>query len=69
MKEKFNFIYETVVKALQDLNGKRISVDQAKALAALAKQANNTFVTQLSAAKFLATVKDAETHLEETGLK
>lgn len=69
MKEKFNFVYESIVKAMNDLNQKKITVDHAKSLAALAKQANNTFVTQLDASKFLANIKEAESYLEQTGLK
>lgn len=68
MKEKFQFLYESITKAINDLNGKKISVEHAKSLAALAKQANNTIATQLDASKFLANIKDAKEFLAETGL-
>jgi len=68
MKEKFNFIYETVKSNMEKLDKKQINVDQAKALAALAKQANNVLVTQLDAAKFIANIKDAGSHLNDVGL-
>ena len=55
MKEKFSFIYDTVKKAISELRDKQISVDEAKAIASLAKQANNVISTQLDAAKFLST--------------
>lgn len=68
MKEKLNFIYNSVRAAMDDVKAKRISVDQAKAVAALAKQANNVIVSQIDAAKFLSTVKDSRELLKETGL-
>ena len=68
MKEKFAFIYDSVVKAITDLNSKKIPVEHAKAVAALCKQANNVIATQLDAAKFMANIKDAAENLEQTGL-
>jgi len=59
MKEKFNFIYETVKANMEKLDKKQISVEQAKAMSSLAKQANNVLVTQLDASKFLNNVKNA----------
>ena len=59
MKQKFNFIYETVKANMEKLDKKQISVEQAKAMSSLAKQANNVLVTQLDASKFLNNVKDA----------
>jgi hypothetical protein len=37
-------------------------------MASLAKQANNVLTTQLDAGKFMANIKDAQTHLENVGL-
>lgn len=68
MKEKFSFIYDSVVKAINDLNQKKITVEHAKAVASLSKQANNVIATQLDASKFLANIKDAEEKMEQTGL-
>lgn len=68
MKEKFDFLYQSITAAINNLNQKKITVDHAKALAALAKQANNTIATQLDASKFLANVKEARELLQETGL-
>ena len=68
MKEKFNFIYETVKANMEKLDKKQINVEQAKAMASLAKQANNVLVTQLDAGKFLNNVKDAKIYLDEVGL-
>lgn len=68
MKEKFEFIYETVKSNMQKLDKKQITVEQAKAMASLAKQANNVVTTQLAAGKFMADVKDAKTYLSEVGL-
>jgi hypothetical protein len=68
MKEKFQFLYDSITKGINDLNSKKISVEHAKSLASLAKQANNTIATQLDASKFLANIKDAKDYLLETGL-
>ena len=68
MKEKFTFIYETVKANMEKLDKKQISVDQAKAMASLAKQANNVLSTQLDAGKFVANIKDAKQHLSDVGL-
>jgi len=68
MKEKFEFIYNTVKMNMEKLDKKQISVDQAKAMASLAKQANNVLTTQLDAGKFIANIKDAKIHLNEVGL-
>lgn len=68
MKEKFEFIYNTIKSNMEKLDKKQISVEQAKAMASLAKQANNMVVTQLDASKFIANVKDAKTYLDEVGL-
>lgn len=57
-----------MVDTLSDLRSKKISVEQAKASASIAKQINNVLTSQLDAAKFLANIKDAEKHLEEVGL-
>jgi hypothetical protein len=53
MKEKFNFIYDMVSSNMKKLDEKKISFDQAKAMASLAKQANNVIATQINAAKFI----------------
>lgn len=53
MKEKFNFIYDMVSSNMTKLDEKKISFDQAKAMASLAKQANNVIATQINAAKFI----------------
>ena len=68
MIDQFKFIYSSVSKALNDLNAKKITTEHAKAVASLAKQANNVIATQLDAAKFMANVKDAEEQLTKTGL-
>jgi len=68
MKDKFQFIYDTVKSNMEKLDKKQINVEQAKAMASLAKQANNVLVTQLDACKFMANIKDAKTHLDEVGL-
>ena len=68
MKEKYLFVYDTMVKAVNDLNSKKISVEHAKAAASIAKQLNNVIAAQLDAAKFMANTKDASAHLEEVGL-
>lgn len=67
MKEKFEFIYETVKSNMEKLDKKQITVEQAKAMASLAKQANNVLCTQLDASKFIANVKDAKNYLNEIG--
>jgi len=53
---------------MEKLDKKQINVEQAKAMASLAKQANNVLVTQLDAGKFMANIKDAKTYLDEVGL-
>lgn len=68
MKEKFSFIYETVKANMEKLDKKTITVEQAKAMASLAKQANNVLVTQLDAGKFIANITDAKKHLTDVGL-
>lgn len=68
MKEKFEFIYKTVTDNMKKLDEKKINVEQAKAMASLAKQANNVVVTQLDAAKFIANTKDSQKLLEDVGL-
>lgn len=68
MKEKFEFIYNTVKSNMEKLDKKQINVEQAKAMASLAKQANNVVTTQLDAAKFIANVKEAKANLDEVGL-
>jgi len=68
MKDKFDFIYTSVANAITALNSKKINVEHAKAVASLAKQANNVIATQLDAAKFMGNMKDAEQYLLEVGL-
>jgi hypothetical protein len=68
MKDKFNFIYETVKSSMEKLDKKTISVEQAKSMASLAKQANNVLVTQLDAIKFLNNVKGSKDYFDEVGL-
>jgi hypothetical protein len=68
MKEKFEFIYNTVKSNMEKLDKKQINVEQAKAMASLAKQANNVLVTQLDVGKFMANIKDAKNYLDEAGL-
>jgi hypothetical protein len=68
MKEKFEFIYNIVKSTMEKLDKKLIDVEQAKALASLAKQANNVLTTQLDAGKFIANIKDAKKYLDEVGL-
>jgi len=69
MKEKFDFIYKSVKEAIESLNSRKIPVEHAKAVASLAKQANNVIATQLDAAKFMANIKESAEHLEAVGLK
>jgi hypothetical protein len=68
MKEKFEFIYDMVKSNMEKLDKKQINVEQAKAMASLAKQANNVLVTQLDAGKFISNVKDANQILKDVGL-
>lgn len=68
MKAKFEFIFTTISKAISELNGKKITVEHAKAIASLAKQSNNVIATQLDAAKFMGNIKEAEEYLLKTGL-
>lgn len=68
MKERFDFVYETVKKAITDMQNGAIGVDQAKATASLAKQANVTISLQIEAAKFMANNIDHEDHLKTVGL-
>ncbi len=68
MKEKFSFIYNSVKDSMEKLNRKQITVEEAKAIASLAKQANNVLTTQLDASKFMANVEDSKTYLNEVGL-
>ena len=68
MKEKFEFIYETVKSSMEKLDKKQIDVEQAKAMSSLAKQANNVLCTQLDASKFMANVQNAEKYLNDVGL-
>jgi hypothetical protein len=66
--EKFDYLYNTIKSNMDKLDSKKISVEQAKAMASLAKQANNTIASQLAVSKFMSTVKDAKTHLDNVGL-
>ena len=68
MKAKFTEIYDLVMGNMHKLDQKKITVDQAKAMASLAKQANNVLVTQIDAAKFIGNNKDSERLLNEVGL-
>lgn len=68
MKEKFNFVYDSMVQTFNDLRSKKITVEQAKASASLAKQMNNVLAVQMDAAKFMANVKESVWHLEQVGL-
>ena len=68
MKEKFDFIYQSVKASMEKLDKKQINVDQAKAMAALAKQANVVISTQIDASKFMSKTKDANKHLKDVGL-
>lgn len=68
MKDKFIYIYETISNNMKKLDEKKITVEQAKAMASLAKQANNVLVTQLDAAKFITNNKDSQQTLSDVGL-
>lgn len=72
MKDKFNFIYETVKDSLVKLQNNEISIEHAKAVSALAKQANNVLCTQLETAKFIANEgidsKTIDSSLDRAGL-
>lgn len=68
MKEKFQFIFDMVKENMTKLDNKKIDVEQAKAMASLAKQANNVLVTQLDAAKFIKNNESVKEVLDEVGL-
>ena len=68
MKEKFEFIFSKVTKAMTLLDEKKITVEQAKAMASLAKQANNTISTQVDTAKFISNNTNHKESLEKVGL-
>ena len=71
MKDKFNFIYDMVSSNMKKLDDKKITFDQAKAMAALAKQANNVIATQIDAAKFIMNNSEnpkSKQTLEDVGL-
>jgi hypothetical protein len=68
MKEKFDFIFDIVSSNMRKLDEKKITFDQAKAMAALAKQANNVIATQLDAAKFLHNNEKSQKSLSDVGL-
>ena len=68
MKDKFETIYTIISDNMKKLDEKKISVDEAKAMAALAKQANNVIVTQLDAAKFMKNTKNSSKYLANVGL-
>jgi hypothetical protein len=68
MKEKFQFIYDTVSENMKKLDKGEVTVEAAKAMAGLAKQANNVLVTQIDVAKFIHNSKDAEKTLNDVGL-
>ena len=59
MKEKFDFIYEMVASNMKKLDAKKIDIENAKAMASLAKQANNVLATQIQAAKFISNNENA----------
>lgn len=67
MKEKSNHIYGLVVEAMLALKSKKITTDEAKAIAALAKQANNTMTLQVDVAKFLSKEESSIQNLKQTG--
>lgn len=68
MKQKFNFIYNTITESMKRLDKKEIGVDEAKAMSALAKQANNVLVTQLDACKFISNNNNSYEIMEDVGL-
>jgi hypothetical protein len=68
MKEKFDFIYQMVTSNMKKLDEKKINTEQAKAMASLAKQANNVIVCQLDAAKFICNTKESQKTLSDVGL-
>ena len=68
MKVKFGFIYNTIVESMKKLDNAEIGVDEAKAMSALAKQANNVLVTQLDACKFISNNNNAHEIMEDVGL-
>ena len=67
MKEKTINIYELVVESMLALKAKKITTDEAKAIASLAKQANNTMTLQVDVAKFLSKEESSIQHLKQTG--
>lgn len=68
MKDKFEFIYDTVRLNMEKLDKKQITTEQAKAMASLAKQANNVLATQIDAAKFMTNTKESAEALKNVGL-
>ena len=59
MKEKFQFIYDTVKSNMEKLDKKQINVEQAKAMASLAKQANNSLRYELERATLQLKINEA----------
>lgn len=68
MKEKFQFIYDTVSENMKKLDKGEVTVEAAKAMASLAKQANNVLATQIDVAKFIHNTNNAEKTLNDVGL-
>ncbi len=55
MKEKYENLFNSLSDQMIKLNKKQIKPEEAKAFAALAKQANNILALQMDTAKFLNT--------------
>jgi len=69
MKEKYQNLFESLSNQMIKLDKKQIKVEEAKAFAALAKQANNILALQLDTAKFLNIHGDKTTKpLQDVGL-
>lgn len=63
MKEKYQTLFSSITEQMEKLTKKQIKVEEAKAFASLAKQANNVLAQQLDTAKFINTAGDKATKL------
>jgi hypothetical protein len=67
--QKYNDLYNSIVGQMDKLQKKQLKVEEAKAFASLAKQANNVLSIQLDTAKFLNNNKaNAQEVLKDVGL-
>lgn len=70
LDQKTDFIWNQMQNALEQMNKKKMSTEEAKATAALLKQGNNILAFQLDTAKFLNNPERSGTResLEYVGL-